>query len=315
MKIVVIDGITLNPGDLSWEFLNETGDVQIFDRTEPGEVVDRCMDADIVLTNKISFDRQILESLPNLKLINVTATGYNIIDVDAAREKGVKVCNVPDYGTESVAQHTFALILELTNQAGLHSRSVSEGRWAASPDFAYALTPLTELKNKTIGLIGFGNIGRQTARIAKAFGMNVLYHTPRRKDTSLAEYAGLDSLLRQSDIVSLHLPLTNSNRGFVNKEQLEKMKDTALLINTARGQLVNEADLAEALNNGKIAGAATDVLSEEPPVAGNPLIGAKNCIITPHNAWMSREARQRVLEITSDNLRGFLEGKEINVVN
>jgi len=315
MKVVVTDGFTLNSGDLSWDALKQFADLDFYDRTDPGDVVARCAEAEIVLTNKIAFAKDVLGKLPKLKLINILATGYNTIDIEAARENGVVVCNVPGYSTNSVAQHTFALILELVNQVGLHSSSVARGDWQRSPDFAYALTPLIELSGKTMGLVGFGNIGQQTARIANAFGLNVTYHTPWEKETELAGYSDLGSLFSESDIISLHLPLKDDNAEFVNKTLIRTMKRTAYLINTSRGQLVNEQDLADALNDGVIAGAAIDVLTEEPPRRENPLLTAKNCVITPHNAWMSRGARQRILEITLQNLKAFTEGKPVNVVN
>ena len=315
MKIVAVDAYTLNPGDLSWDKIGGLSEMKLFERTSSAEVIDRCIDADIILTNKVAFDKNILEQLPNLKLIAVTATGFNIIDTDTARQKGISVCNVPDYGTDSVAQHTFAFILELVNQVGLHSASVHQSAWVKSPDFSYALSPLTELKDKCIGFVGFGSIGRRTAEIAKAFGMRVFYHTPQKKDTDLGEYKDLNSLFSESDFISLHLPLKADNKSFVNKNLIEKMKRNAFLINTARGQLINEQDLADALNSGRIAGAALDVLSTEPPAADNPLLTAKNCIITPHNAWMSKEARTRIMEITFQNIKAFLGGKPINQVN
>lgn len=315
MRIVAVDAYTLNPGDLSWDRIISLAETKIYDRTSREELVERCINADMILTNKVPFDKEILEQLPNLKLIAVTATGYNIIDTETAHQNGICVCNVPDYGTDSVAQHTFAFILELVNQIGLHSSSVHLSDWVNSPDFSYALTPLTELKNKSIGLVGFGNIGRRTAEIAQAFGMRIFYHTPTKKETSLAEFKDLDALFSESDFISLHLPLKPENMQFVNKDLILKMKANAFLINTARGQLINEQDLADALNSGQIAGAALDVLSTEPPSANNPLLNAKNCIITPHNAWMSKEARERIMEISFQNIKAFLGGKAINQVN
>lgn len=314
MKIVIVDAYTLNPGDLSWDKISTLGEIEIFDRSTDAELIDRCIDANIVLTNKVSFNKELIEKLPNLKLIAVTATGYNIIDIEAATKNGVVVCNVPDYGTDSVAQHTFALILELANRVGKHSLSVAHGDWQNCADFSYALTPLIELKNKTLGLVGFGNIGKRTAEIANAFGMNVLYHTPSKKDTSLADYTDLNSLFEESDFISLHLPLNKNNKEFLNKDLINKMKPGAFLINTSRGQLINEKDLAEALNSDKIAGAAIDVLSKEPPANDNPLLKAKNIVITPHNAWMSKEARVRIMDTTFSNIQGYLEGKIINQV-
>ena len=315
MKIVVIDAYTLNPGDMSWDPIGSLAEIEIFERTAEAELIERCINADIVLTNKVPFDKETLNQLPKLKLIAVTATGYNIIDTEAASKKGICVCNVPDYGTDSVAQHSFAFILELVNKVGLHSVSVHKGQWVNSPDFSYSLSPLTELKDKSIGLVGFGNIGRKTAEIAKAFGMRVFYNTPAKKETSIAEFKDLDSLFTESDFISLHLPLKSDNKQFVNKELIGKMKASAFLINTARGQLINEQDLADALNSGQIAGAALDVLSTEPPSVDNPLLNAKNCIITPHNAWMSKEARERIMEISFQNIKAFLGEKTINQVN
>ncbi|MGV3507716.1 MAG: D-2-hydroxyacid dehydrogenase [Sphingobacteriaceae bacterium] len=315
MKIVIVDAYTLNPGDLSWDKISTLGEVEIYDRSTDAELIDRCIDANIVLTNKVSFNKDLIEKLPNLKLIAVTATGYNIIDIEAASKNGVLVCNVPDYGTDSVAQHTFALILELANRVGKHSLSVANGDWQKCADFSYALTPLIELKDKTLGLVGFGNIGKRTAEIARAFGMKILYHTPSKKDTSLAEYRDLSSIFRESDFVSLHLPLNKDNKEFVNKDLINTMKPGAFVINTSRGQLINEQDLADALNSNKIAGAAIDVLSKEPPSADNPLLTARNIVITPHNAWMSKEARVRIMDTTFVNIQGYLAGKIINQVS
>jgi glycerate dehydrogenase len=315
MKIVVVDAFTLNPGDLSWQKIESFGDVQLFDRTTGAELVERCMDAEVILTNKVAFSRAVLEQLPNLKMIAVTATGFNIVDVEAASEKGIVVCNVPDYGTDSVAQHTFGFILEIANQVGLHTTSVHKDEWLKSKDFSYALTPLIELRDTTLGLIGLGNIGKKTAEIAKAFGMKVIYHTPSKKETTIAEYRDLESIFKESDFVSLHLPLKADNKEFVNKQLIGLMKSSAYLINTSRGALINEKDLAEALNNGILAGAALDVLSVEPPSLENPLLKAKNCIITPHNAWMSKAARIRIMEITYQNIDSFNKGNIINKVS
>lgn len=314
MNIVIVDAYTLNPGDLSWDKISELGDIQIYDRTEDDQLLERCIDADIILTNKMAFNKELMEKLPKLKLIAVTATGYNIIDIEAASEREICVCNVPDYGTDSVAQHTFALILELANRVGKHSASVAEGKWEECEDFSYALTPLFELKGKSLGLIGFGSIGKRTAEIARVFGMNVSYYTPNKKATNLAEYKSLEAIFTESDFVSLHLPLKSDNKEFVNKDFLGLMKPGSYLINTARGQLINEQDLANALNSRQLAGAGLDVLSEEPPSINNPLLRAKNCIITPHNAWMSKEARIRIMETTFENINGFLGGNVINKV-
>jgi glycerate dehydrogenase len=315
MKIIAVDSFTLNSGDLSWDSINALGDLELHKRTDTAELIQRCLQADVILTNKVSFDEETIAQLPKLRLLCVTATGYNIVDIDAARKRGICVCNVPDYGTDSVAQHTFALILELANRVGQHSESVQKGQWVACRDFSYSLTPLIELKDKILGLIGFGSIGQKTAEIARAFGMQVLYHTPNKKNTSLAEYCDLSEIFEKSDFVSLHLPLKSDNGNFVNRGLLSKMKKTAFLINTSRGQLINEKDLGDALNSKSIAGAAVDVLSTEPPESNNPLLNSANCIITPHNAWMSREARQRIMDITAENIKSFLEGNAINKVN
>lgn len=314
-KIVVTDGYTLNPGDLSWKQIEAMGELTVYDRTKPDEIVERCKDATIILTNKVPFNEATLAQLPNLKLIGVTATGYNIIDVQAAAKQGIVVSNVPAYGTDSVAQHTFALLLELTNQVGKHAASVAAGGWVKSPDFSYQLSPVTELAGKIMGLVGYGNIGRQTAQIAHAFGMETLYYTPSQKDNVYARCVSLADLFAKSDVISLHCPLKPENTGFVNKELIAKMKPSAYIINTSRGPLINEQDLADALNSNRIAGAALDVLSTEPPSADNPLLSAKNCIITPHNAWISKEARQRIMDVTVKNVAGFLKGANPNKVS
>jgi glycerate dehydrogenase len=315
LKIVVLDGFTLNSGDLSWELLAPFGALTVHDRTPENEVMARCRDASIIVTNKVPLTKATLQQLPQLKLISVLATGYNIVNIEAARVQGVPVCNVPAYGTASVAQHTFALLLELTNHVGLHAQSVAEGAWQRSADFAYTIKPVMELEGKTLGIVGFGHIGQQTARIGAAFGMKILYNSRTEKSTSLGTYANLEALFAQSDAVSLHCPLTLENKAFVNKALLSLMKPSAFLINTARGPLIQEQDLADALNGGVIAGAGLDVLSIEPPDGGNPLLTAKNCITTPHIAWMSLEARQRIMAITAQNIEGFLNGRAINVVN
>lgn len=314
MKIVITDGYTLNPGDLSWEAFDKFGAVVYYDRTAPGEVLDRCRDAAIIVTNKTPISGEVIRQAHGLTGIAVTATGYNIVDVAAAREKGIPVSNVPGYGTDSVAQHTFAFILELANGVGANSRSVAAGDWARSNDFCYTKTPLIEIAGKTLGIVGYGTIGRRVAEIARVFGMHVLYNSPSliSKDPDAVD---VDTIFRNSDFVSLHCPLTRDNHGFVNKDLLAQMKPTAFLINTARGQLINEGDLRDALLNGKLAGAALDVLSSEPPPADHPLVGIPNCMITPHNAWCSFEARQRIMKTTIDNVQAMLDGKPVNVVN
>ncbi|MBO9205383.1 D-2-hydroxyacid dehydrogenase [Niastella sp. MAH-29] len=316
MKIVVTDGYTLNPGDLSWDEIKLLGELTVYDRTKPEEIVDRCRDANIVLTNKVPFNEATLAQLTQLKMIGVTATGYNIIDVQAAAKRSIVVCNVPAYGTASVAQHTIALLLELTNQVGKHAASVAAGDWARSADFSYQLSPLTELAGKTLGIVGWGNIGQQTARIAQALGMELLYFNPSPKENAFAQWVPLQELFIKADYVSLHCPLKPDNMGFVNNEIIQLMKPSACIINTSRGQLVNEQHLADALNKGRIAGAALDVLTTEPPSPQNPLLTAKNCIITPHIAWVSKEARQRVMKTTIENVRAFLVAQvPRNVVN
>jgi glycerate dehydrogenase len=314
MNIVITDGYTLNPGDLSWDQLAQYGRLQVYDRTSPEEFNERCRHADILVTNKTAVSAAQMDLCGQLKCICVTATGYNIVDITAASERGIPVCNVPAYGTDSVAQHTFALLLELTNRVGEHARSVAEGGWIQSIDWSYSLFPMQELSGKTFGIVGFGNIGRQVAAIAGAFRMQVKYYSRTPKEHPFAVYRSLDDLFNESDILSLHCPLTRDNKGFVNNDLLQKMRPASLLINTARGPLINEQDLADALNSNRIAGAALDVLSSEPPNPDNPLLKASNCIITPHNAWMSREARQRIMNVTEENLAAFLAGKPVNQV-
>lgn len=315
MNITLVDSYTLNPGDLSWNEIKSLGEVTIFERTAATEIVERCNDAEIILTNKVPFSRETLKQLPALKLICVTATGYNIVDIEETKKRNIVVCNVPDYGSDSVAQHTFALLLELSNRVGQHTSSVFNGDWKRSLDFSYALTPLIELRGKSLGLVGFGSIGKRTAEIGNAFGMDVSYYTPSKKETVLAKFKELDKVFEESDFISLHLPLTDQNSGFINQQLLKLMKPDAFLINTSRGQLINERDLAEALNNESIAGAALDVLSAEPPISDNPLLSAKNCIITPHIAWMSKAARERIMTETIRNVKAFLDGQIVNRVN
>jgi glycerate dehydrogenase len=314
MKIVITDGYALNPGDLSWSNIEKEGEVEVYDRTPPELVFERCKNADIILSNKTEIRSEVIRKLSKLKMIGVLATGYNVIDVGAARERNIPVCNVPAYGTASVAQHAFALLLTLTNHVDVHAASVRSGEWETSPDWSYSRTPLIELEGKTLGVVGLGNIGGQTARIALAFGMRVLYYSRHRKQTDVAHYVSLNELFSVSDFISLHCPLTEDNREFVNSDLISMMKPSAFIINTARGQLINEKDLALSLNNGAIAGAALDVLSKEPPTQDNPLLKAKNCIITPHNAWMTKEARQRIIDVTADNIKSFLAGEVKHVV-
>lgn len=314
LKIVIADGYTLNPGDLDWKGIGRYGEITYYDRTPAAEMAGRCRNAEVIITNKALVDAKVIEEARQLKLILVTATGYNIVDIAAAKARKVVVCNVPDYGTASVAQHTFALILELANRVGANSRAVAAGEWAASPDFAFSRGPIMELQGKTLGIIGLGRIGRQVARLAQAFDMRVLYHNRRPKDTADAEYAPLERLMEESDIVSLHCPLTKENAKFVNSLLLGRMKRGAWLINTSRGGLLDEQDVADALKNGTLGHAALDVLSVEPPPASNPLLTAPNCIITPHNAWLSLEARTRILRVTENNLAQFVMNHPINTV-
>ena len=317
MKIVVLDGYTLNPGDLDWEPLRSLGETKIFERSNREEIPERGAGAQIILSNKAVLDKPVLEKLKELKLIAVTATGFNNVDVAAADELGILVCNASGYGSASVAQHTFALLLELTNQCGWHSRSVKNGEWSRSVDWSYHLTPMTELAGKTLGIIGFGNIGQRMADIAKGFGMKVLAHHkhPERDKRAGVTFVSLEALLQKSDVVSLHCPLTRENKGFINAKNLSMMKPSAFLINTSRGPLINEDDLAEALLSKKINGAALDVLSEEPPPAGHPFTNISNCVITPHHAWATKESRQRLMDIVVENVEAFIHGKPQNLVN
>jgi glycerate dehydrogenase len=313
MKIIITDGHTLNPGDLSWEELEKQGNVEYYDRTAAVETVARTFGADMIICNKTIIDADVINAASHLKLIAVTATGYNNIDTAAAQKKKVTVCNVPGYGTSSVAQHCFALILELTNSAGLNAASVAKGDWQSSVDWCYSVKPVIELAGKTIGIVGMGKIGKQVAAIAHAFGMQVLYHGGSNEE-AWCKKASLYEVFINSDMVSLHCPLTDANKEFVNAELLGLMKPTAYLINTSRGLLINEKDLSQVLYQRKIAGAALDVLGTEPPEKNNPLIGLPNCIITPHNAWISREARQRIMDITLQNVLAFIRGTPQNVV-
>jgi glycerate dehydrogenase len=315
MHIVVLDGFTLNPGDLSWDELAGLGTYEIFDRTAAAEVLARARNAQALLTNKTVLGRGHLDELPELKYIGVLATGTNVVDVAAARERGIVVTNVPAYGTSSVAQATMALLLELTNHVGHHAQTVRDGRWSTNPDWCYWDHPLLELEGLTIGIVGFGRIGSAVARLARAFGMDVLALDSARTDLpEWAKSVDAATLFRTSDIVSLHCPLTEQTRNLVNAERLAFMKPTALLLNTSRGPLVDEQALAEALNRGQIAGAGLDVLSVEPPPASNPLLRARNCLITPHQAWGTRAARSRLLKIALENVQAFVAGTPRNVV-
>lgn len=317
MKIVILDGYTLNPGDLDWAPLRALGELIIYDRSASDEIVERAKDADIVLVNKVILNENTITQLPKLRYVGVMATGYNNVDVATAKARGITVTNVKAYGPASVAQHTFGLLLALTNHLELHSQSVFNGDWVASPDFCYWKTPLTELAGKTMGLIGLGDIGSHVARIAQAFDMNVIAYrkTPAQTKDSNIEMVSLEDVFRKSDVISLHCPLTDETRELINRDRLSWMKSNALLLNTGRGPLINEKDLAEALKNNVIAGAGLDVLSSEPPAADNPLLSAPNCIITPHIAWASFEARKRLLQMVADNLKAFESGEPISVVS
>lgn len=317
MEIVVVDGATLNPGDLSWEPLGQIGSYEVYPHSTPAETLRRCRDAEVVITNKVAFNRSAIEALPGLKYIGVTATGYNIIDIEAAGRRGIVVTNVPTYGTDSVAQMVFALLLELTQRVGHHSQTVHEGRWARSDNFCYWDYPLVELAGLTMGIVGCGRIGKTVARLADAFGMKVLGYdsAPFAGGQVHIEPVDLADLFARSDVISLHCPLTPATEGFINAERLSGMKKTAFLINTSRGPLINERDLAAALNKGRIAGVGVDVLSVEPPKADNPLLAAKNCFITPHIAWATRSARRRLLQTSLDNLCAYAAGKPQNVVS
>lgn len=313
MKIVVLDGYTNNPGDISWAPIEAVGSLAVYDRSAPHEIVPRVAGADVVLTNKAVVGREAIEALPDLKYIGVLATGYNCVDTAAARARGIPVCNVPEYSTPNVVQATFALLLELTNHVGHHAQTVQAGRWSACPDFCYWDGDLVELAGLTLGIVGYGRIGQGVAAVGRAFGMRILAH--RRTAGTDPECVDLETLLRESDVVSLHCPLTPETKELIDARRIGLMKPSALLVNTARGPLVNEADLAAALDAGRLAGAGLDVLSVEPPPASNPLLAAKNCIITPHVAWATRNARRRLLEITAGNLRAFAAGTPRNVVN
>ena len=314
MKIVILDGYALNPGDLSWDFLQEFGTVTYYDRTQGEDLtIQRIGDADMVLLNKTPITEAILAACPSVKLICIQATGYNVVDCQAAAKRGIPVCNIPGYGTDSVAQFTFALLLELCHQVGLHDRSVHAGDWANNPDFCYWKTPQMELSGKTLGIIGYGAIGQAVAKIAQAFGMKILAYSRTHRPGH--EYCDLDTLLANSDVVTLHCPLFPETTGLINGETIAKMKDGAILLNTARGPLIDETAVAEALRSGKLRGAAMDVVSQEPIQPNNPLLTAPNCIITPHMAWAPIEARRRIVEILKGNILGFLNGKPKNVVN
>jgi glycerate dehydrogenase len=318
MKIVNLDGNALNPGDLSWEPFREFGELTLYERTQTeAQVIQRIGDAEVILLNKVPITDHIMASCPNLKLICVLATGYNVIDCTAAKQRGITVCNVPDYGTASVAQFTFALLLELCHRVGHHDHAVHQGKWCNCPNFCFWDTPQMELAGKTFGIIGFGRIGRAVGAIAKAMGMRVIACNRSRcaEGEAIGEYLPLEEVLERSDILSLHCPLTPATENLINRETLAKMKDGAILLNTARGAVLDEEAVKAALESGKLRGAAVDVTRQEPLNSDSPLLTAPNCIITPHMAWTATEARQRILDCTMDNIRAYLAGKPIHVVN
>jgi len=317
MNIVVLDGYTLNPGDLSWDKLKSLGTCHIFDRTIPDELLKRAADAEILITNKVEIRAEMIEQLPKLQYIGLSSTGYNVVDIDAAARHNIPVTNVPAYSTLSVAQMVFAHILNLCHHIADHSDSVKRGDWSKSNDFCFWNFPLIELRDRVIGIIGFGRIGQAVAKIADSFGMGVLYYdiNPPVEPCNKFENVSLDTIFRRSDILSLHCPLTTETENLINKDRLNRMKQSAFLINTSRGQLVNEQDLADALNAGKIAGAGLDVLSKEPPAPDNPLLSARNCYITPHIAWATKAARIRLMNVVVDNVRCFIDGHVKNRVN
>ena len=319
MKIVVLDGYTENPGDLSWDALEKYGELTVYDRTpyEDAAIAERIGDAEVVFTNKCPIRKPVFDACPGMKYISVLATGYNIVDVECAAEKGIPVSNIPTYGTASVGQFAIALLLEICHHVAHHSEAVHAGRWERNPDWCFWDYPLIELAGKTMGIIGFGKIGQTTGRIAKAMGMRVLATGSRETEAGreIAEYVDQDTLLRESDVIALHCPLFPSTRGIINRDTIAKMKDGVILINNSRGQLVVEQDLADALNSGKVLAAGLDVVSTEPIRGDNPLLQAKNCFITPHISWAPKEARVRIMDISARNLESYLAGSPINVVN
>lgn len=320
MKIVVLDGYTENPGDLSWSELEKLGDLKVYDRTsltDEEEIISRIGDAEIVITNKTPVTKTVLDACPGIRYIAVLATGYNAIDCGCARERGICVSNVPSYGTASVSQFSIALLLEICHHIGHHDQSVHAGNWSSNPDWCYWDYPLIELEGKTMGIIGFGRIGQAEGRIAGALGMKVLAHDlwPNDSGREIGKYVDLNTLLAESDVISLHCNLTPENTGLINRANIAKMKDGVILINNARGQLINEEDVAEALNSGKMAAAGLDVVYTEPIRPDNPLLKAKNCIITPHISWAPKESRQRIMDCTVENVRSYLNGAPLHVVN
>lgn len=318
MKIVIVDGFTENPGDLSWKGFENLGSLTVYDRTAPEDIIERIKDAQVVITNKVPLSEQTLQACPSVRYIGVLATGFNVVDVDFAKKQGIVVTNIPTYGTTAVAQFTMALLLEICHRVGHHNNTVHAGRWTESLDFCYWDYPLMELAGKTMGLLGFGRIGQNVAKLANAFGMKVLAYDayPNKSlESDACRYVDMESLLRDSDIISLHAPLTPETQGLINKDTISKMKDGVIIINNSRGPLIVEEDLREALLSGKVYAAGLDVVSSEPIKADNPLLGLDNCIITPHIAWAPKESRQRLMDIAVNNLKSFLEGSPENVVN
>lgn len=315
MNIVILDGYTLNSGDISWDAFRALGNLRIFDRTGPIDLIDRCSNSEIVLTNKVVLSAGTIKKLAKLQYIGVLATGFNVVAVEAAKELGIVVTNVPAYGTHSVAQHTFALILEIFNNVGGHNTDIHHGGWNQISDFSYTLTTLHELSGKTLGVLGWGEIGKKVAEIGKVFDMHVIIHSSYPEAGSLFEFVSLEDLFRKSDIVSIHTKLTNHKIGLVNNTLFRLMKKEAVLINTSRGQIINEQDLADALNNDVIIAAGIDVFTVEPPSPDAPLLTAKNCILTPHISWATKEARERLMQIAADNIRAFIAGNPVNQVS
>ena len=320
MKIVVLDGYTENPGDLSWGDMEALGELTVYDRTsltDMQEVIDRIGDAEAVITNKTPLPKEVFDACPNIKYVGVLATGYNVVDVDTAKAKGIPVCNIPTYGTAAVGQFAIALLLEICHHIGHHDKAVHEGRWESNPDWCFWDYPLIELADKTMGIIGFGRIGQATGRIAKALGMKVIANDEYPNDIGkeIAEYVSREELFAQADVIALHCPLFPSTQGIINKENIAKMKDGVIILNNSRGPLIVEEDLRDALNSGKVAAAGLDVVSTEPIKGDNPLLQAKNCIITPHISWAPKESRQRLMDIAVEDLKAFVAGNPINVVN
>ena len=312
MKIVILDGYAENPGDLSWESFEKLGELTVYDRTPEDKIIERIADAEIVILNKAPLSRKVFDACPGIKYVGVLATGYNVVDIAAAKEKGIVVTNIPAYGTTAVAQMAIALLLEICNHTAHHSNAVFEGRWEKSPDWCFWDYPLIELAGKTMGIIGYGRIGQATGRIAKALGMKVIAYDA---NVSVEESVDLDTLFATADVISLHCPLFPETKGIINKDTIKKMKDGVIIINNSRGPLIVEQDLCDALNSGKVYAAAVDVVSTEPIHSDNPLLKAKNCYITPHISWASRESRERIMDIAAGNLKAFLDRNPDNVVN